>query len=183
MMDDELFGDAAQKAFNQQQQYGKMWSDFAATLTKAGMAFSPEDTPPDAARSVRTNVLKAWSQYCDDFLRSEEFVNTMKQSMKQSIEFKKQMNQMMGNVHHEFQGASRQDIDHLMQTISHLERRIIDSVERMESQLDAMGKRMDTFENKKPSIPKKTTVKPKKSTAKKRSKPAEVSKRRRPNKS
>ncbi len=183
MMDDDLFGDAAQKAFEQQQQYGKMWSDFAATLTKAGMAFSPEDTPPDAARSVRTNVLKAWSEYCDDFLRSKEFVNTMKQSMKQSIEFKKQMNQMMGNVHHEFQGASRQDIDHLMQTISHVERRIVDSVERMESQLDALGKRIDTLEKNEPPLPKKRAPKPKKTTAKKRSTPAAVKKRKRPNKS
>ena len=182
MMDDDLFGDAAHKAFEQQQQYGKMWSDFAATLTKAGMAFSPEDTPPDAARSVRTNVLKAWSQYCDDFLRSQEFVNTMKQSMKQSIEFKKQMNQMLGNVHHEFQGASRQDIDHLMQTISHLERRIVDSVERMENQLDAMGKRMDGLEKKTPTVPQKAAAKPKKNAAKKTSKQAASTKRKRPSK-
>lgn len=153
---DNPFEEAARRFVEGQNQFAKMWTDFAGNLAQAGAALSPDSPPPDAARQMRSAFLKAWSQYCDEFMRSPQFLEMIKQSMKGAIEFRKQLNETLGQIHHEFQGTSRQDVDQLMMAMSHLERRLIDSLERTASRLDDLTKRLDHLERRiqKPSASK-----------------------------
>ena len=116
------------------------WTDFANKMAEAGFAAAPGAVPPDATRQVRTAILKAMGEACDEFMRSPQFQEMMKQSLANSIQFRKQLNEWLGQIQHGFQGTSRQDVDELMQVMKHLERRMSDSFERLSVRLDALEK-------------------------------------------
>ena len=69
--------------------FTKLWADFAMRMAQAGMAFSPGDMPPDAARAMRDAALGAMGEYCEKLMRSPEFLETLRQSMAASIEMRK----------------------------------------------------------------------------------------------
>jgi len=140
-------GPSASKQFDV---FGQMWADFIKRSADAGFSFKPDAPPPEAARSVRDATLKAWAQWWDEYLRSPQFVQTMKQSMDAAIQARKQMNDWMGKAQHEMGGASRQDIDQLMLTLRHVEQRIADAAERLGDRLDALEARLDALDDNPP---------------------------------
>lgn len=120
-------------------QASKMWTEFANKAFAAATSVPPGTTPPDAARQFRSAFLHAWAAYCDEFMRSSEFLELMKQSMRNAIEFRQQLNQFLGRMHHEFQGTSRQDVDQLMLAIRHVEQRLTDSMDRLSARVDQLA--------------------------------------------
>jgi hypothetical protein len=124
----------------------KMWSDFASSMAKAGLMFSPASSPPQIAREIRSAMLEAWAEYCDQFMRSGEFREMTKQSLAASVEARRQMNDFFGRMQHEFQGASRQDVDQLMLSLRHIERRLVDGMERLSARLDEVAERLAKLE-------------------------------------
>lgn len=152
----------ATKQFTQgQNQFMKMWTDFAGKMSAAGTSFSPESTPPDAARQMRSAFFDAWTDYCKEYMRSPEFLDSMKKGMDGAIEFRRQMNQSLGQMHHDLGGSSRQDVDQLMMALSHIEKRFVDNLERVGDRLGAMEKKISSLEKKK-SKTKAKKAKPKK---------------------
>ena len=131
--------------------FTRMWGDLANQMGAAGAAFAREATVSDASRQVRTATFKAMSEACDEFMRAPQFQDMMKQSLSASIQFRKQLNDFLGRIHHEFQGTSRQDVDQLMEVIGHVERRVIDSSERLSSRLDELSSRLERIERSKPA--------------------------------
>jgi hypothetical protein len=131
--------------------FTKMWEDFASRMGAAGMAFAPEGPLSNASRQARTAMFKAMSEACDEFMRAPQFQDMMEQSLSASIQFRKQLNDFLGRMHHEFQGTSRQDVDQLMEVIGHVERRITDSVERLSSRVDNLSARLERMEQSKPT--------------------------------
>ena len=131
--------------------FTKMWGDFANKMGAAGLPFAREATGSDASRQVRTAMFKAMSEACDEFMRAPQFQDMMKQSLSASIQFRKQLNDFLGRIHHEFQGTSRQDVDQLMEVIGHVERRVTDSFERLSSRLDELNSRLERMERSKPA--------------------------------
>lgn len=142
------FADATRQFTEGQNQFQKMWSDFSQKMGASGMSFTPESTPPDAAKQMRSAFLKAWSEYCEEYMRSPEFLQSWKKSMDAAIELRRQMNQSMGKMHHDLGGTSRQDIDQLMVALSHLERRMVDNIERGAEKVNELGERIDSLERK-----------------------------------
>ena len=142
------FAEAARQFTQGQNQFQKMWTDFASKMGMAGVSFSPDTTPPDAARAMRSTFFKAWSEYCEQYMRSPEFLDSWKKAMDGAIQFRRQMNQSLGQMHHDFGGTSRQDVDHLMQSMTHLERRLVDSQERAAASVEKMAKSIAALEEK-----------------------------------
>ena len=131
--------------------FTKMWGDFANKMGASGVPFAREATASDASRQVRTAMFKAMSEACDEFIRAPQFQDMMKQSLSASIQFRKQLNDFLGRIHHEFQGTSRQDVDQLMEVIGHVERRVMDSSERLSSRLDELSSRLERIERSRPA--------------------------------
>ena len=131
--------------------FTKLWGDFASKMGAAGMAFGHDGPFSNASQQVRTAMFKAMSDACDEFMRAPQFQDMMKQSLSASIQFRKQLNDFLGRMHHEFQGPSRQDVDHLMEVIGHVERRIMDSVERLSSRVDQLSARLERTQRSKPA--------------------------------
>ena len=123
-----------------------MWSEFAAKMTEAGLAFSPQVTPPDAFRQLRTTMLRTWADYCDQFMRSNEFLALMKQSLDGAVQARRQLNDFLGRAQHELQGASRQDLDKVMASLDRLERRLADESDGIAARLDELSERLTRVE-------------------------------------
>ena len=140
------FSEATRQFTEGQNQFARMWTDFAGKMASSGFSFSPESTPPESAKEMRATFFKAWSEYCDQYMRSPEFLESWKKAMDGAIQFRQQMNESLGRLHHEFQGTSRQDIDHLMQALSHLERRLVANHERSAQQIEEMAERIKELE-------------------------------------
>jgi hypothetical protein len=81
-------------------------------------------------------------------MRSPEFLDSWKQTIDGAIQFRRQMNESLGRMHHELQGTSRQDIDQLMMALTHVERRLVDTVERVGDQLEGLAERIGSLERK-----------------------------------
>ena len=140
------FEDMSRRMSDAQNLFTKMWTDMGSKLMDAGMASPPGMPTPDGARQMRTAFFRAWADYCDELMRSPEFLETMKQSMAGAVEFRRQLNESLGKMHHEFQGTSRQDVDHLMQSMAHVERRVLNAVEGLSDQLEEVNARLDALE-------------------------------------
>ena len=121
--------------------FTKFWTDFATKMAAAGFAAAPGTAPPDATRQVRAAIFRAMAEAGDEFMRSPQFQEMMKESLAHSIQFRKQLNEWLGRMQHEFQGTSRQDVDELLQVMKHLEHRMSDGFDRLSARLDALEKR------------------------------------------
>lgn len=126
--------------------FTRLWTDFASTMAKAGTAFDPEKPPPDAARAMRDATMSAMNEHAQQFMRSPEFLAMLKQSLDASIAMRKQLNDFLAKAQYEFQSASRQDADQLMETIQHLETRIASGLDRLGQHIDRLDARLDKLE-------------------------------------
>jgi len=126
------------------------WIDFTSKMVEATMSFSPQQAPPDALREIRTAQLNACAEYWQEWMRSPEFLAWTRQWLAGNVQMRKQLSEFLGQLQHEFQGASRQDIDQLMLSLRHLEQRIVDSTERISNQLGEFETRLAELEKSRP---------------------------------
>jgi hypothetical protein len=114
---------------------------------QAGFTFSPESAPPEFLRQMRSGIFQGLSQAWDQFLRSPQFLEGMKQWMDNAMAFRKMTNDFLTKARHETQATAREDIDGVMLAVRHMETRILDRVEELASQVDALNKRFDADES------------------------------------
>jgi hypothetical protein len=126
--------------------FSKMWSEFASAMASNGLGMPKEQSPADAAKKMRDTFFAVWSDACEKYMRSDEFQQMMRDSMKAAIELRKQMNQQMGELQHAVQGASRQDIDQLTRTVENLDARFAETYEQLVGCLEAVTERLDALE-------------------------------------
>jgi len=124
----------------------RLWSQFSDKISRAGMAAAAGASPATAATQMRGAVFQAMTESTDEFLRSPQFLETMKHSLSQAVEFRRRLNEFLGRIHYELQGASRQDVDQLMEVMNHLERRMGDYFERLTEQLKDVNTRLAALE-------------------------------------
>ena len=143
---------------DQAQRLTEMWGELATKMTAAGISATaavsdPETTPPEAGRTARSAVFDALSQQADQYMRSPQFLQWMKESMDRSIHFQEQLNTFFTKLHHDVQSVARQDVDELLRSIRHLEQRVNDAADRVLRCVDGLEKRLAALEEprKKPS--------------------------------
>ena len=152
--------DAAANMFNDTSGvFAKMWSEFASKLASAGFTMPQDESPVDMAKQMRNTFFSSWTEACDRYMRSEEFLQMMRESMKAAIDLRRQLNEQLGEVHSAMQGASRQDIDRMMQSIEHLDGRVTETYEQLVECLETVSSRLDAIEGKKKTSARKTTAK------------------------
>jgi len=132
--------------FEQAQRMGSLWMEFATRMATAGMAFRPDQPPGDAARDVRQASLSMLAEQTDKYMRSPEFLATVKQSLDASIGFRQQLNELLTQAHHSVQGVAIQDIDSVLKSVRHLEARVLDRIETVADKLVEVSRRLDALE-------------------------------------
>lgn len=121
--------------------FTRMWADLASKMAMSGFSVASGSTPPEAARQMRGTFFKTMAEYADEYMRSPQFLDNMRQSMDGALKLRKQVNEFLTEVQHEFQAPARSDIDSLMLGLRHMETRVLDRMEELAA-------RLDTFEHK-----------------------------------
>jgi hypothetical protein len=130
------------------QRFTQIWTDFAGKVASAGMAFQPDNAPPDVARRMRDAMLAAMASYAEQFMRTPEFMEMMKQSMQASLDLRKQLNDFLTRAHHGAQGVARQDVDAVMAAIRHMETRALDRLEALSRRVEELSERLEALEGR-----------------------------------
>jgi hypothetical protein len=123
--------------------FTKMWSEFASKMATAGVSFNPQSPPPEAARQIRDAMFDAMSKYCEEFMRSPQFLESMKDSMDASMAFRQQLNTFLTRAHHEMQGVAQEDMEGLYQAMDDLERRIDSRFQSLEGRIVELIEKVD----------------------------------------
>ena len=118
--------------------FQKIWSDTFAKMMQLGFTFSPEAAPPEFLRQMRSGIFQALSQSWDQFLRSPQFTESMKQWMDQAVAFRKMTNDFFAKARHETQGTARRDVDGVLLALQKLEARILDRIDDLATEVEGL---------------------------------------------
>jgi hypothetical protein len=119
--------------------FQKIWAETMSRLMQAAFTFSPNSPPPEVMGQIRSGIFQALAESWEQFMRSPQFLEGMKQWMENAIAFRKMTNNFMGRVRNEMQAPSRGDIDSIMLTVRHMETRLLDRVEQLAAQVAQLG--------------------------------------------
>jgi len=149
--------------------FQKMWADSFTNMMSAGLAGgSSSDPPPEAFKQMRSGVFKAMSQSWEEFLRSPEFLKTMKQSMDNAIAMRSAMNEFFNRVQHELQAVTQEDLNHIMSAIGELRQRVDEINEKLDQAMASAPPRPASTTKKKAPVAKKAAAKKATKTAKRK---------------
>jgi len=121
--------------------FQKLWMESMSRMVQAALTFTPGSPPPEVLRQIRTGIFQALAESWDQFMRSPQFVESMKQWMDNAIAFRKMSNDFMAKVRNELQSPSRDDIDTVMLTVRHMEKRLLDRMDVLSQQMADLNQR------------------------------------------
>jgi hypothetical protein len=133
--------------FDQMKQFGQLWLEM---LSRSGSLFAqvkPGEAPPEAARQLRGAVFKSMADQADQFMRSEPFLQGMKQSLDAALTFHKQYQGMFTELRHSTEGVASTDIDAAMAFLRQMESRVLDRLEDLDNQIKGVAERLDRLES------------------------------------
>lgn len=160
--------DSTENAFAQAASFQKIWMETFGKMAQSGFSFSPDSTPPELMRQMRSGIFQALSKSWEEYMRSPQFRESMKTMMDHAITFRKMSNDLMTQAQHGMQGTARADVDDLMQAIHHLETRVLDCVEEVTTRLDKLEEKLNAKAGNGAARPAAKTTK----TARKQTRPS-----------
>ena len=122
----------------QMRQMTQLWLDMASKLGGTFANVQPGSPPPDAARQMRGAIFQAMSEQLDQFMRSEAFLEGMKESLNRTIQFQKQTQDVFTRMHHATQGVAVQDISAAMSMLRQMEDRLLDRLDELNGRLQKL---------------------------------------------
>jgi len=125
----------------------QMWLEFATKMSAAGSAVAPESPPSDAAKQMRGIFLQALGQATEQYMRSPQYLASVKQSMDSSVAFRQQLNDFMAQLRHATGGLARPDIDCLLMAVRRCETRTLDKLDELANQLNNLEDRLNALES------------------------------------
>ena len=143
--------DSNQNPGEQTAAFQKIWMDSMSRLMQTAFASGQNSPPPEVLREIRGGIFQALAKSWEEFMRSPEFLEGMKQWMDQAMNFRKMSGEFLSKVRNEFQAPSHGDIDSVMLSIRHMEKRLLDRMEEMAREIDELktgrGKRRAAARN------------------------------------
>lgn len=127
--------DNSEKTEPQAAAFQKIWMESMSKLMQTAFAFGPDSAPPEALRQIRNGIFQALAGSWEEFMRSPQFLDGMKQWMENAVTFRKMTNDFLAKARNEMQAPSREDIDTIMLAVRHLEKRLLDRVEDLSAQV------------------------------------------------
>jgi hypothetical protein len=135
--------DNFEKTAEQAAAFQKIWMDSMSKIMQTAFTFGNNSPPPEVVKEIRSGIFRALAQSWDEFMRSPQFLESMKQWMDTAINFRRMSNDFMAKVRNEIQAPSRDDIDTVMLTVRHMEKRLLDRVEDLALRIEQLDNRMN----------------------------------------
>jgi hypothetical protein len=131
--------------------FQRIWMESMAKMVQAGFAVSSNPPPREVLSEMRNGLFRTLAQSWEEFLRSPEFLESMKQLMGQAISFRKMTNDFLGQARNEMQAPSLDDLHSVMLSIRHSEKRLLDRLEELSARVNELNDRL-------PAIPRKSAA-------------------------
>jgi hypothetical protein len=135
--------DNFEKTAEQAAAFQKIWMESMSKIMQTAFTFGNNSPPPDVMKQIRAGIFQALAQSWEEFMRSPQFLESMKQWMDTAINFRKMTNDFMARVRNEIQAPSRDDIDTVMLTVRHMEKRLLDRVEDLAARIAQLDSRLN----------------------------------------
>ena len=119
----------------------RMWTEMAAEAWRPPLAGGTES--PELFSKARGEMMCAWSEWCEQWMRSSAFLDAQKQSLDGNLAVHKQFRANLRRMQRELQLAGREDIDALATAIRRSERRLGEQFEEMSARLKALDLKLD----------------------------------------
>jgi hypothetical protein len=127
-----------EKTAEQAAAFQKIWLESASRMMQAGFAMGPNSAPPEVLRQLRSGIFQALAETWEEFMRSPQFMEGMKQWMETAISFRKISSDFLAKARNEMQAPSRDDVDTIMLNIRHIEKRLLDRIEELSAEVREM---------------------------------------------
>lgn len=122
--------------------FSAFWTDFFTRIGAPPEALRGAMPAPlssnDMLKQMQRVFLDALAKYCDDYMRSEQFLQMMKQTLDRSLAFKQQLDQFLGQAQKGMQAPARADIDDLAGTMRSFEARVLTRLDELENKAAAV---------------------------------------------
>jgi hypothetical protein len=125
--------------------FTSMWTEFAQKMSQAGFAFKPDAIPPEAARQMRSAMFQAMTAYCDEYMRSPQFLEAMKQSMDSALTLRSQLNTWLTRMHHDLQSGTKEDVEMLAARVVQMEKQTLGRLDALAERLDQLGEHLTSL--------------------------------------
>jgi hypothetical protein len=127
-----------ERAAEQAAAFQKIWMDTMSKTFQASFANAPNSPPPEILRQMRAGIFQALAGSWDEFMRSPQFLDSIKQWMENAINFRKISNDFLARARNEMQAPARDDIDSILLNIRHLEKRVLDRLDELAAEVAAL---------------------------------------------
>ncbi len=117
----------------------KQWQENLARMLQMAGTFTPDTMPPEMLRQIRSGMFQALAKSWEEYMRSPQFLEGMKQMMDNAIAFRQMSGQFLNKARQEMQGTSRQDVDDMLLAMREMEARLTRRVDDLAARV--AGKR------------------------------------------
>jgi hypothetical protein len=119
--------------------FSQFWGDFFARTGMSPAAGSPGASPSkETVQQMQRMFFDALAKYCDDFMRSEQFLKMMKETMDRSLAFKQQVDQFLSQLQRGMQSPAKADMDDLGGLLRSIEERVLSRLSDLEDKVAAV---------------------------------------------
>lgn len=125
----------------------KFWADMMTKMGPMGgmgpaSQVNQSSQFTESAQQMQRVFFDAWAKYCDEFMRSEQFLQMMKQSVDGAVQLKKQTDEWLAKTVEGMQMPTRDDVHESIAAIREMEKRI-------SARIDELGQRVEGLEKSK----------------------------------
>jgi hypothetical protein len=110
---------------------------------QAAFAAGPNSAPPEVLKQIRSGIFQALAESWEEFMRSPQFLEGMKQWMETAINFRKLSNDFMSKIRNEMQAPSREDVDTILLNVHHIEKRLLDRLDELSAQVKHLNQKLE----------------------------------------
>ena len=118
--------------------FSRFWLDLMSKMSGSAFAAPSAPTQEETMKRMRQASFDAWAKHCDEFLRSDAFLDVLKKSMDSALAFKQELNEFMTKALHEQQMPTRGDTDSLMIVLRSMESRVLERIDRLSQRVEAV---------------------------------------------
>jgi hypothetical protein len=136
-----------ENATEQTAAFQKMWLESTSRMIQAGLSVAPSSDPA-VLDQMRAGMFQALSKSWEDFMRSPQFLESMKQWMTGLVTMRKLSGGVLARVRNELQAPSRDDIDAMLLAVRHLETRVLDRLDKMAVEIGDLKSRSNRARSK-----------------------------------
>ena len=122
----------------------KGWAESFSRILQSASNFTPDNLPPEILRQIRAGIFQALAKSWEEFLRSPQFLESMKQMMDNAVAFRQMSGDFFTTIRRETQGVNREDVDKILLAVHELETRLNRRVDELANRAGPGRKRPPT---------------------------------------